>query len=108
MSAMDWSSLILLLILVAGLSMAIRHAGMQRDVPRLPDRTRIEEINKRIQEPEFLEDLSSMLDAAEIEVLLSIPLSSPEDDRRLRYLVKKLGVKRTMYLLSRHKDQSWN
>ena len=88
------------------LVLAVPKEGVKKDAPKLLDRTRIREINKAIQKPEFLEDLRRVLDDAEIQFLLSMPLSSPDDERRIRYLLKRLGPKQIAYLLSKHKDQS--
>lgn len=106
---MDWwtiLTILILVILVSSLVLAVPQKSVKRDAPILLDRTRIKEINKAIQKPEFLEDLRLLLDAAEIEFLLSIPLSSPDDERRIKYLLKRLGPKRIASLLSMHRDQS--
>jgi len=100
---MDWGTVgfFLLLLMVAAGAMAQRSESVQKYEYLLIIRTRFEELNHLIPQPTFRMHLEQVLDAEEIEYLLSLPA-----DLRIKYLVSRLDLKRIKYLLSKVHDKS--
>jgi hypothetical protein len=94
---MDWGTLGFLLLLMAAVgAMAQRSESVRKYEYLLIIKTRFEELNHLIPQPAFRVHLERVLDAEEIEYLLSLPA-----DLRIKHLVSRLDLKRIKYLLSK-------